>query len=254
MIKYQDIIQFGLDEKEARVFLASLELGGENVLSIAKKAGINRVATYEAIESLVKKGLLSSLIKGKRTYYTATDPERLSYLFEQEKNAINNKEQIFEKLLPELKSIYNFTENKPKVTYYEGREGIKTIQYSFLKTKDKILRLIYFYDIIEKVFTKNEMDEYGKKRVAANIRVKCIAVVKDKKQNFSTPTKNVDRVYLDYKDFPMESDITIFDNKIAMVSLGQMFGVVIENAELASTMKSFFDLTLSIAQKNPKNL
>ncbi len=96
MITYKQITEFGLDEKEARVFLASLELGGENVLTIAKKAGINRVATYEALESLIKKGLVSTFHKGKRVNYTATDPERLLHLLEQEKNRLAQKETIFQ--------------------------------------------------------------------------------------------------------------------------------------------------------------
>lgn len=255
MIKYQDILQLGLDEKEARVFIASLELGGENVLNIAKKAGINRVATYEALEGLTKKGLVSSFIKGKRVYYTATDPERLSSLLEQEKSNLALKETIFGKLLPELKSIYNFSTNeKTKVSYFEGKEGVKSIQMSFLKAKDKKLRVIFYYDIIGKVFSSKEMEDYAKKREAVGIEVNAIAVIKDKKSLIQPIKKNVNRLYIDYKKFPMESDITIYDNKIAMVSLGQMFGVIIENTELANTMKSFFDLTLSIAQKNPDNL
>ncbi len=254
MIKYQDIIQFGLDEKEARVFLASLELGGENVLVIAKKAKINRVATYEAIESLIKRGLLSSFVKGKRTYYTATDPERLAYLFEQEKNAINNKEQIFEKLLPELKSIYNFSENKPKVTYFEGKAGVLAIQSSFLKTPDKLLRTLFLFDNLDKTFSKKELENYHDKRIKAGINVKSIAVIKNLENALTEVKARTDRVYINYNDFPIESDITIYHNKVAFVSLKQLFGVVVENEELTNTMKSFFDLALSIAQKKPSSL
>lgn len=254
MIKPQDIVQFGLDDKEAKVFLASLELGGENVLTIAKKAGINRVATYEALESLIKKGLVSTFIKGKRTNYTATDPERLEYLLEREQQNIASKFDVFKGLLPQLKSIYNVSENKPKVTYYEGKEGLQTIQSSFLQSKEKVLRLIYLHDVLGKVFSKNEMSTYSAKRIKAGIKVKCVVVVKDKSLVLEEANKYVDRLYLDYKDFPMDSDITIFDDKIAMVSLQQLFGVVIENQELTNTMKSFFDLVLTIAKKDPKNI
>lgn len=254
MINYKQITEFGLDEKEAKVFLASLELGGENVLTIANKAGINRVATYEALESLIKKGLVSTFIKGKRTNYTATNPERLRYLLEQEKNTIAKKEEMFSKLLPELKSIFNFTTDKPKVTYYEGKEGVKTIQADFLKTPDKIARAIFFYDILPSVFTVKEMKEYAQKRIKAGIQIKSIAVIKDRKLEISPADENVDRGYIDFHKFPMESDITIYHDKIALVSLSQLFGIIIENKELAATMRSFFDLALSIAAKNPAKI
>ncbi len=254
MITYKQITEFGLDDKEAKVFLASLELGGENVLTIAKKAGINRVATYEALESLSKQGLVSSFIKGKRTYYTATDPERLLQLLEKEKSNIEQKENIFQGLLPELRSIYNFAGNKPKVTYFEGREGIEAIQADILKVPDKLMRVIYFYDILFSTFTQKQMEASGQARIKAGIKVKSIAVIKDKKICVDPTKENVDRGYIDFNKFPMESDITIYHDKIAMVSLGQLFGVVIENKELAMTMKSFFDLALSIAAKNPDKI
>lgn len=254
MITYKQITEFGLDDKEAKVFLACLELGGENVLTIAKKANINRVATYEALENLIKKGLVSTFTKGKRTNYTATDPERLQYLLDQEKSALAKKEEIFGKLLPELKSIFNFAENKPKVTYYEGKEGVKTIQADFLKTPDKIARAIFFYDILPSVFTPKEMKEYAQKRIKAGIRIKSIAVIKDRKIDISPADENVDRGYISFHKFPMESDITIYHDKIALVSLSQLFGIVIENKELAATMRSFFDLALSIAAKNPSKI
>ena len=57
--------ELGLAEKEAKVFLASLELGSSAVQEIAKKAEINRATTYVIIEKLMKKGLMSS-VGGKR--------------------------------------------------------------------------------------------------------------------------------------------------------------------------------------------
>ncbi len=254
MISYKQIIEFGLDEKEARVFLAALELGGESVLAIAKKAGINRVATYDALESLIKRGLISTFVKGKRTYYSATEPDRLEHLLELEKQEITNKENVLGRLMPELKSLYNFSSKKPKVMYYEGKAGVKTIQNSFLKTPDKLLRLIYYYDALNTSFTKKEMEEYGQRRAKADIGIKAIAVIKDKKLQVDQTNKNVERVYISYDDFPMESDITIYGNKIAFVSLPQLFGVVIESEELANTMKSFFELAWTISKKNPSSI
>ncbi len=249
MISYKQIIEFGLDEKEARVFLAALELGGESVLAIAKKAGINRVATYDALESLIKRGLISTFVKGKRTHYSATEPDRLEHLLELEKQEIVNKENVLGRLMPELKSLYNFSTKKPKVMYYEGKAGLKTIQNSFLKSPDKMLRLIFFYDILQNTFTKQEMEAYRDKRNAAGIKVKSIAVVKDKDIIINEAHRSTDRVYINYDDFPMKSDITIYGDKIAFVSLNELFGIVIENEEIANTMKSFFDLALTIAKK-----
>ncbi len=245
MITYKQIIEFGLDEKEARVFLAALELGGESVLAIAKKAGINRVATYDALESLISRGLISTFIKGKRTYYTSVEPDQLELILEKEKVELEARHEKLKTLLPDLNSIYNFSNKKPKVSYYEGKAGLLAIRNTFLKTPDKQLRVIYYYYDLDKVFTKAERDDYINKRVKVGLEVKSIAVLGEDSPKVTEKVGNVNRIYLDYKNFPIKSDITIYGNKIALVSMRELFGIIIENQELADTMKTFFDLAWS---------
>ncbi len=197
MITYKQIIEFGLDEKEARVFLAALELGGESVLAIAKKAGINRVATYDALESLISRGLISTFIKGKRTYYTSVEPDQLELILEKEKVELEARHEKLKTLLPDLNSIYNFSNKKPKVSYYEGKAGLLAIRNTFLKTPDKQLRVIYYYYDLDKVFTKAERDDYINKRVKVGLEVKSIAVLGEDSPKVTEKVGNVNRIYLD---------------------------------------------------------
>ena len=73
--------EIGMAEKEAKVFLASLELGSSAVQEIAKKADINRATTYVIIEKLMKKGLMSSVEKGKKDFFQTEDPEKIAETF-----------------------------------------------------------------------------------------------------------------------------------------------------------------------------
>ena len=59
----QDLQQIGLTEKEAKVYLAALELGEKAVQVIAQKAGVNRATTYFILESLIEKGLQRAINK-----------------------------------------------------------------------------------------------------------------------------------------------------------------------------------------------
>ena len=52
--------ELGFSEKESEVYLAMLELGPAAVQDIAKKAGVNRSTTYVMIESLKRRGLIST--------------------------------------------------------------------------------------------------------------------------------------------------------------------------------------------------
>ena len=51
--KLQKILEnFGLEAKEARVYLAALEVGGGGVLEISRKANVERVNTYYVLDRL----------------------------------------------------------------------------------------------------------------------------------------------------------------------------------------------------------
>jgi predicted DNA-binding transcriptional regulator len=53
--------KLGLNEKEAKVYLALLELGQDTVQNIAQRASITRPTTYNILDALVKKGLTTQV-------------------------------------------------------------------------------------------------------------------------------------------------------------------------------------------------
>src|SRR3989339_81587 len=173
MLKEQ-LEKIGLADKEAKVFLASLELGSSAVQEIAKKAGINRATTYVIIEKLMKKGLMSSVEKGKKTYFQTEDPKRLLKLLEEQEEGIKRKEEEFKKYLPELETLFNSTEEKPKVRFFEGKDGLIAIREDYFKAKDKEVLGIFARDEEKKVFTQEERKNALKERINKKINLKLI--------------------------------------------------------------------------------
>ena len=52
----KELQDMGLSEKEAKIYLASLEIGRATADQLAKQAKIVRSTTYVQLESLMKKG------------------------------------------------------------------------------------------------------------------------------------------------------------------------------------------------------
>ena len=59
----QSLRNIGLSEKEAIIYLASLELGPSTIQEISKKAQLKRSSVYDLISSLVERGLMNNFIK-----------------------------------------------------------------------------------------------------------------------------------------------------------------------------------------------
>src|SRR3989338_8570172 len=110
----KNLISLGLSQKEASVYIASLELGPATAQNIAKKAAVNRPTTYVMIESLTKRGLMSSFEKGKKRFFSAESPERLQNIFHVQRREIEEREHELHSILPELRALSSGAE-KPRV-------------------------------------------------------------------------------------------------------------------------------------------
>ena len=69
--------RLGLEEKEAKIYLALLKLGKANVAKISKEAQIERTLCYSIIQKLIEKGLLSYALEGNIKYFSASNHEKL---------------------------------------------------------------------------------------------------------------------------------------------------------------------------------
>ena len=172
MITFKDLEQFGLSDKEAKVYLACLELGPSTAAQIAQKADVNRATTYVAIESLTKQGLLSSHEKDSKTFFSAEDPAMLKRLLDQQREEVKNKLSSLEELLPELIKMHNYAGEKPKVRFFEGKEGLDTIKDEILKVKDKKIEAFFPIDDLIKVFSAEEEQKYFQRRLAKKISIR----------------------------------------------------------------------------------
>ena len=114
---YRDLKETGLKEKEAKIYIAVLELGEANIAQISQRSGINRSTVYLALKTLKEKGLLLTVKKNKTLFY-AEDPRKML-------GDLEKKKAVLERVMPNLLASFAFIDKKPEVKYFEGEEGIK---------------------------------------------------------------------------------------------------------------------------------
>lgn len=245
----RELQNFGLSENEARVYLASLEIGKATAETISKHAGVKRPTTYVQIESLMQKGLMSSVDEGKKTFFSAESPEYLKRIVSTQKLETERKEKELETLLPELKHLFEHAGIRPRVRFFEGKEGLITIREEMLKTKNKEWLVIYSHDALSAVFSDNERDVYSKKRIAKNIHSK-IVYTRTEGKFVREDLKLTERRYFAQEKLNLSSDVIIFDNNIVLMALKEkLFGVIIESEEITKSIKSIFNIIWNIGER-----
>ncbi len=232
----------GLSDKEARVYLAMLELGPSSVMDIASKAGVNRPTAYVEIDSLKKKGLASTQPKGSKRLFAPESPEQLEFYLIRENQKMASRQVLLNEVLPELRTMFNLGEKKPVVRFFEGGEGLLKMQDEFLKAKPREILGIFSIDAVYKVFPKHG-ETYSPERVKRKIPARSIYTSAKgpilKKDDVRLLRKSK---FVPPEQFKFQSDITIFGDSVAIAALhGKPSGTIIEQKEIADSFKGLFE-------------
>lgn len=248
------LIDIGLKPKEADVYVAILSLGQGTASKIARKARIVRTTTYDILSSLFEKGLVTLTGKEPKQEYVAESPENLKIYIEnklaKQKSDLDEVKNI---LLPQLKSIHNVG-SRPKVMFYEGREGMEKVYEDTLTSSEPIRAYASVGDMHAGL--PGYFPEYYKRRAGKGIAIRAIVPNNesgierksfDKNEMRETAVVPTDR-------FNFSPEINIYDNKVMIASWKEKLGIIIESHEIADAMKKIYELAWAEAKRLDQEL
>jgi sugar-specific transcriptional regulator TrmB len=226
----------GFSGSESAVYLASLELGPSPVQGIAKKAGVSRVTTYAVIQKLSDEGLMSSVTKGKKQFYTAESPDRLLSTTRSRIDQMQTSLAEFKSSLNELRLLQGG--EKPVVKFFEGIEGIRATIDELLTGKTDVGYEIANRDEILASIPESVLKHFRAELDRRKIHLKGIYLSKP-----FTPRKLSNVKIVSTKDYSFHGGVIAFGNKLVMTSFkGKVIGIVVDSKELANTFAQIFKM------------
>jgi sugar-specific transcriptional regulator TrmB len=227
---------FGLTENEAKVYLANLELGSATVQEVAKKSGVKRTTIYTMLENLKRYGLMSEFHKQGKILLIAEDPSRLEQLMQ-------NRQERIKAALPELRSLFSSPAEKPKVRFYEGKDGIRQVFQDTLDEGKEIKCFVSWRSELRAI--PEIVNAYIKERVKKDIWVRALADrTKESKYYQERGKEELRELYfLPEGSLPFDTEVNIYGNKVAWFTFKkEYFGLIIESEQIANTWRMVFDI------------
>lgn len=226
----------GLLESEITVYLAGLEHGAGTILDYAKQTRLSRQAIYTAIDSLTKRGLVSSSLRGKKRYFASEHPEKLLAYARRHTEEMQSNITDLERVLPEL--ALQMGGDKPVVKVFEGKEGIKAIVEDMRQTHFKEILEITDGDALYTVLTAEDLRGMRMELKRRKVKVRGLYSGKEGEQIVDVDPNTLAPEYSKFK-----ADIGVYGNKIRLVTFeGKMYSVIIESQLLARTIAILFEL------------
>lgn len=256
MVPKKVLEELGLSDKEARVYLTLLEIGASPVQKIAQKAGVNRATTYVNLEVLMKLGLVSTVERGVKTFYSAESPEQLKSLISKQESELERKKNELNEVIDELNLSFASAGGRPIVRFFEGANSTHIIESEILnKTKSGTTGYSFVaQDSLMNTIPKYESG-YLNKRVKKKILLKTIYTNKKGPiPNATSKTNFREAYYLKKEELPCDTSIAVYGENIAFYTLSKKpVGVIIESEELAKTLAKIFDLAIKQLAQREKN-
>ncbi len=134
-----ELTQLGLNKNQATIYLAALQLGSSTIAQLANSTILKRPSVYLIVDELERRGLLKKNIKGKKTFWQATDPTELVRKAQQQLQQANQ-------LLPALKAVHNLDPVKPNIMLADGVAQVRAVYnqlFTYLRLHPQEELLIY---------------------------------------------------------------------------------------------------------------
>ena len=224
---------FGITTSTAEVYLALLSLKQANVSQIARISGLRRTTVYPHLEDLKNRQFITEVKKGRRSTYAATPPQTLLEMAE-------SRVSSFGRTLPQLLAISQATPEKPRVRYYEGVDGIKSVFADTLQTGQEIIGWSDYEYSMKRL--PNYFEQYAEERARRNILYRVIARDTPAGRDRAIKANRHLREVKFSNSSGIETDLYIYGDRVAHVNFqsDNMFAVIIEDSKIAATLRTIW--------------
>jgi HTH-type transcriptional regulator, sugar sensing transcriptional regulator len=146
MTGINDILEtLSFREEEAKTYLTLLDMGASSGGDLAKKMGIPRPSVYGYLEKLVMGGLVTQSLRRGVKIFVPEPGEKIRALYKRKIDDLRQKEKALDTLLPQLEKRSGLSLMRPRMQFFEGRDGLEAALQDQLMHKD--IDMLAFWSI-----------------------------------------------------------------------------------------------------------
>lgn len=240
IMSIEKLQKFGLTDKEARVYMALLEIGDSVVTDVAKHAKVNRSTAYVLIDALLKRGLISVSERRGVKIFSAVTPNKLNEIAQLKYSEATELVKISKDLSEDLKKIKKVivSSSKTNLNVFEGSEGMKLVSQDLVNSKSQVRAFISDplnkLNLLEKIGVKSKilLPDTGSAR-----NILKSSKLSSKHEFFLSP------------EISDEYALAVCGNKVHFISLADGKSFIVENQYFAGALSEIYELALHRAKK-----
>lgn len=233
-----------ISQKEKKILGVLQKMGNSSISSIAKESLINRTALYYTIESLLKKGLITKILRDGIAFFQPIPLPAYDDWVKRKLLTISTQANELRRWLKEQKGQSPTLQSDTR--YFEGLEGVKSVYAdTWRDNPDKLIYAITDYDRAYEALNDFMEKDYFPARVQHEVRVKSLLPKKaiTGKRDIPRAKKLLREMrFIDLFD-NLGIEINIYGSKLAIIAFDKIkpSGVIIKNEIIANAFKQIFE-------------
>lgn len=232
------LVAYGLEERQARIFLALIKRVEATATELVKDTSIPRATVYLDLESLHRAGLVSTSKKNGVAYFT---PESLNKLT----TTLQQKTELMLQALPFIKQLEGRAGRESTIRLIQGREGIISIWEELLEAYRGGLRESYGFTNIAALIElmPRFFPEWLQQEAHYPVAVRLLTVRGASAEHAIPNNPNMHIKYVP-EDYAYPGEMTIYGNRVVFfhVEKENPHAFVIDSPEVAEMQKKIFML------------
>jgi hypothetical protein len=237
----ESLQSLGLNEKEAKVYTALLQLGRASAYSVAEKSGLKKPTAYVILGDLIEKGLVFKVPRLRKQLFAARSPDEFFAMAEE-------RLSLAKKVLPELMAMAGGETTRVRSIFYEGLRGMRQSLWYRLKEM-KRGEIVGFYATAENASEelKRLFFEWNDEIVKRKMRIRGITPLHPSlepwEKYYRLPGWNFKFVPFDH--YSANISIDVGDTFVRILMFRDLQSVIVENTDVARTVRQIFEMLWS---------
>ncbi|EKD67986.1 MAG: Transcriptional regulator, TrmB [uncultured bacterium] len=247
------LMEFGLEEKEAQVYLGLSTHGVATALELSRHIPIKRATLYRILESLKQKGLVETQIDDKTTYYTASDPRQFELLILEQEKKVKSLRTSLHELTTHIHQSSRGKSGETTVRFFRGLRGLKQMEWrmcEYAKNNDLlIIGTSQWYEILGSDFAESIRDAMIHNNIVVYELIRNSDLEKIPTKSMPTWTKNSEYIlhHFRHRELPKHiltpmQDFYVYNDTIQFHGYREndIMGIEIQSRDFALMFKQIF--------------
>lgn len=240
------LLQIGLTDKEASLYLLLLQSPNQTAQQLADKTNIKRTNVYRLLDNLLDQGLVYSDASPVKRF-AATEPQSLQKLLQSKQIELKRTASSLSALMPTFRSQYSLSLDKPGVFHMAGKDGFERLLEDMVCSETEVL-LIASDDVPDDEETLERFRELLVERMTNGVKTRALfhrATYSERiKKEFNE--RGIEVRFIG--DTPFKGEAVMYeDNTAFTVYDPSLIVTVLTNKHIVGTMRSLFEQLWLIA-------